>query len=313
MGLIKKPSEIAPKSTISVLVYGEPGIGKTTIACSAPNPVLFDYDGGVQRINGAHQVPTLQPTSWEDTNAAIEEIEREMPEVQTIVIDTAGKMLTFMEDYIKVKNPKMKQFDGSLSIKGFGVRKQMFVDFINRLSMMGKNVIFVAHEKEEKRGDEWVKRPEIGGSSAADLIKELDLVGYMRAIGKQRTIAFNPTENYYAKNTCSLPEIEALPVTVDENGEAVGTNNYFSLVVDKYNAFQLAKQKKTADYAELMDVIEGMITECKDADTLNEVLGKIGNIEHIYNSKLIAGRMLNKKASELGLKFDKLTKHYVNA
>ncbi len=313
MGLIKKPSEIAPKSTISVLVYGEPGIGKTTIACSAPNPVLFDYDGGVQRINGAHQVPTLQPTSWEDTNAAIEEIEREMPEVQTIVIDTAGKMLTFMEDYIKVKNPKMKQFDGSLSIKGFGVRKQMFVDFINRLSMMGKNVIFVAHEKEEKRGDEWVKRPEIGGSSAADLIKELDLVGYMRAIGKQRTIAFNPTENYYAKNTCSLPEIEALPVTVDENGEAVGTNNYFSLVVDKYNAFQLAKQKKTADYAELMDVIEGMITECKDADTLNEVLGKIGNIEHIYNSKLIAGRMLNKKASELGFKFDKLTKQYVNA
>lgn len=313
MGLIKKPSEIAPKSTISVLVYGEPGIGKTTIACSAPNPVLFDYDGGVQRINGAHQVPTLQPTSWEDTNAAIEEIEREMPEVQTIVIDTAGKMLTFMEDYIKVKNPKMKQFDGSLSIKGFGVRKQMFVDFINRLSMMGKNVIFVAHEKEEKRGDEWVKRPEIGGSSAADLIKELDLVGYMRAIGKQRTIAFNPTENYYAKNTCSLPEIEALPVTVDENGEAVGTNNYFSLVVDKYNAFQLAKQKKTADYAELMDVIGGMITECKDADTLNEVLGKLGNIEHIYNSKLIAGRMLNKKASELGFKFDKLTKHYVNA
>lgn len=313
MGLIKKPSEIAPKSTISVLVYGEPGIGKTTIACSAPNPVLFDYDGGVQRINGAHQVPTLQPTSWEDTNAAIEEIEREMPEVQTIVIDTAGKMLTFMEDYIKVKNPKMKQFDGSLSIKGFGVRKQMFVDFINRLSMMGKNVIFVAHEKEEKRGDEWVKRPEIGGSSAADLIKELDLVGYMRAIGKQRTIAFNPTENYYAKNTCSLPEIEALPVTVDENGEAVGTNNYFSLVVDKYNAFQLAKQKKTADYAELMDVIQGMITECKDADTLNEVLGKIGNIEHIYNSKLIAGRMLNKKASELGFKFDKLTKQYVNA
>lgn len=313
MGLIKKPSEIAPKSTISVLVYGEPGIGKTTIACSAPNPVLFDYDGGVQRINGAHQVPTLQPTSWEDTNAAIEEIEREMPEVQTIVIDTAGKMLTFMEDYIKVNNPKMKQFDGSLSIKGFGVRKQMFVDFINRLSMMGKNVIFVAHEKEEKRGDEWVKRPEIGGSSAADLIKELDLVGYMRAIGKQRTIAFNPTENYYAKNTCSLPEIEALPVTVDENGEAVGTNNYFSMVVDKYNAFQLAKQKKTADYAELMDVIEGMITECKDADTLNEVLAKICNIEHIYNSKLIAGRMLNKKASELGFKFDKLTKQYVNA
>lgn len=49
---------------------------------------------------------------------------------------------------------------------------------------MGKSVIFVAHEREEKVGDEKQIRPEIGGSSAGDLIKELDLVGYMEAIGK---------------------------------------------------------------------------------------------------------------------------------
>lgn len=313
MGLIKKPSEIAPKGTISVLVYGEPGIGKTTIACSAPNPVLYDFDGGVQRINGAHQVPTVQISCWEDVNAATEEIDREMPWVQTLIIDTAGKMLDYMSAYIIKNNPKMKKFDGSLSLQGYGVRKQMFVDFINRLAISGKNVIFVAHEKEEKRGEEWVKRPEIGGSSAADLIKELDLVGYMRAIGKQRTIAFNPTEAYYAKNTCSLPEVEAIPIVVDDKGEAVGTNNYFSLVVDRYNQYQIAKQQKTAEYAELMEVIEGMIAACTDVETLNEVVAKLGNIEHIYNSKLITGRLLNKKAAELGFKYDKLTKAYVNA
>lgn len=313
MGLIKKPSEIAPKSTITVLVYGEPGIGKTTIACSAPNAVLFDYDGGVQRINGAHQVPTLQPTSWEDTAAAIEEIEREMPEVQTIVIDTAGKMLDYMTAFIIKHNPKMKKFDGSLALQGYGLRKQMFTDFINKLAISGKNVIFVAHEKEEKRGEEWVKRPEIGGSSAADLIKELDLVGYMRAIGKQRTIAFNPTEAYYAKNTCSLPEVEVIPVVVDENGQAIGQNAYFTKVIEKYNSYQLDKQKKTAEYAELMDVIVAMIDECTDADTLNEVKDKLAKVEHIYNSKLVAGRKLNDKAKELGFKYDKLTNSYVNA
>lgn len=313
MGLIKKPSEIAPKSTITVLVYGEPGIGKTTIACSAPNAVLFDYDGGVQRINGAHQVPTLQPTSWEDTAEAIEEIEREMPEVQTIVIDTAGKMLDYMTAFIIKHNPKMKKFDGSLALQGYGLRKQMFTDFINKLAISGKNVIFVAHEKEEKRGEEWVKRPEIGGSSAADLIKELDLVGYMRAIGKQRTIAFNPTEAYYAKNTCSLPEVEVIPVVVDENGQAVGQNAYFTKVIEKYNSYQLDKQKKTAEYAELMDVICEMINACTDAETLNEVKDKLANVEHIYNSKLVAGRKLNDKAKELGFKYDKLTNSYVNA
>lgn len=107
--------------------------------------------------------------------------------------------------------------------------------------------------------------------------------------------------------------MEAIPIVVDDKGEAVGTNNYFSLVVDRYNQYQLAKQKKTADYAELMDVIKGMVAECTDVETLNEVVAKLGNIEHIYNSKLIAGRLLNKKATELGFKYDKLTKAYVNA
>ena len=175
MGIIKRPSELSVKNTLSVLIYGQPGIGKTTFGVSAPNAVLFDYDGGVQRINGAHQVATLQPTSWEDTALALTEIQNEMPEVQTIVIDTVGKMLDYMSAYIIKNDAKMAMRDGSLSLKGYGVRKQMFVNFIKQLAIMGKNVVFVAHEREERRGEETFKRPEIGGSSANDLIKELDL------------------------------------------------------------------------------------------------------------------------------------------
>ena len=77
MGIIKKPSEIEPKATISILIYGQPGLGKTTLGCSAPSPVLFDYDGGVQRVNAAHQVPTVQIRSWEDTITAMNEIREE--------------------------------------------------------------------------------------------------------------------------------------------------------------------------------------------------------------------------------------------
>lgn len=204
MGMIKRPSELSVKATLSVLIYGQPGIGKTTFGVSAPDAVLFDYDGGVQRINGAHQVATLQPTSWEDTNIALQEIQNEMPEIKTIVIDTVGKMLDYMSAYIIKTDPKMAMRDGSLSLKGYGVRKQMFINFIKQLALMGKNVVFIAHEREERRGEETFKRPEIGGSSANDLIKELDLVGYMYAVGKERVITFDPAEYYYAKNTCNL-------------------------------------------------------------------------------------------------------------
>ena len=36
----------------------------------------------------------------------------EIAEYKTIVIDTAGKMLSFMDKYIMKNNPKMKKADG---------------------------------------------------------------------------------------------------------------------------------------------------------------------------------------------------------
>lgn len=310
MSLIKKPSEIEIKQTLSALIYGQPGIGKTTLGCSAPSAVLFDYDGGVQRINGAHQVPTVQIKDWDETNEALKEIEEEMPECQTIVIDTVGKMLDFMSASIIKNDPKMAMRDGSLSLKGYGVRKTMFVNFLKRVSGMGKNVIFIAHEKEEKRGEETVKRPEVGGSSANDLVKELDLVGYMQAIGKERTITFDPNESYYAKNTCNLPPLIKIPVVVDENGIAKGDNNFFNSVIEAYKETQTQNKNATSEYEDLMELIRGYIDDADSAETVNELVEKIPTMQHVFNSKMLASKMLNDKAMKLGLKFNKQTKRY---
>lgn len=309
MGLIKKPSELSVKGTLSVLIYGQPGIGKTTFGVSAPDAVLFDYDGGVQRINGAHQVPTLQPTSWEDTNAALKEIAEEMPEVKTIVIDTVGKMLDFMSAYIIKNDPKMGMRDGSLSLKGYGVRKTMFVNFIKNLALMGKNVVFIAHEREDKRNETIIKRPEIGGSSQGDLIKELDLVGYMSAYGKDRVISFDPHEEYYAKNTCNLPAAIKIPVVVDEQGN--GTSNVaFANIVKSYKAAQEKRQEQTAEYEALLDVITGKVDAAVDAASLNEAMREVFGYEHIYDSLLRAQKAVARKGAELKLTYNKTKKCY---
>ena len=309
MSMIKKPSELSVKATLSVLIYGQPGIGKTTLGVSAPDAVLFDYDGGVQRINGAHQVPTLQPASWEDTNLALKEIQEEMPEVKTIVIDTVGKMLDFMSAYIIKNDPKMAMRDGSLSLKGYGVRKTMFVNFIKQLAVMGKNVVFVAHEREERRGEETFKRPEIGGSSANDLIKELDLVGYMYAIGKERVITFDPAEYYYAKNTCNLPAAIKLPVVVKEDGTALG-NVAFTNIVKSYKDAQAKKQETTGRYEMLLDLITSTVEEATDCASLNEAMKTVFGYEHIYDSLLRAQKAVAKKGNELKLVYNKSKKQY---
>lgn len=309
MGMIKKPSELSVKDTLSVLIYGQPGIGKTTFGVSAPDAVLFDYDGGVQRINGAHQVPTLQPTSWEDTNLALQEIQNEMPEIKTIVIDTVGKMLDYMSAYIIKTDPKMAMRDGSLSLKGYGVRKQMFVNFIKQLSLMGKNVIFIAHEREDKRNETIIKRPEIGGSSQGDLIKELDLVGYMSAYGKDRVITFDPHEEYYAKNTCNLPAAIKLPVVVDESGKG-SSNVAFSNIVAQYKVAQEKRQDTTARYEMLLGLIDETMSAVVDVESLNEAMAKLFAMEQIYDSFLRAQRAVANKGKELGLTYNKIAKRY---
>lgn len=311
MGIIKKPGELAPKKTLSMLIYGQPGIGKSTLGCSAPSAVLFDYDGGAHRINALHQIPTVQIQSWEDTATALAEIDKEMPECRSIVIDTAGKMLDYMAASIIRNDSKMGQRDGSLSLKGYGVRKNMFINFLRQVSTMGRNIIFIAHEREEKRGDETTKRPEIGGSSANDLIKELDLVGYMQAIGKDRTIAYDPNEAYYAKNTCNLPAIEKLPVLVDAKGNATGENDYLCGVIDKFLERQKETQELTSEYEDLVATVGAAIDDSTTLEEINELTEKIPAMQHIYNSKMVLADRLNRRAKALGLKLDKLTKKYI--
>lgn len=309
MGLIKMPSELEVKKTISILIYGEPGIGKTTLGVSAPNAVLFDYDGGVQRINGAHRVPTLQVSSWEQTQEAIDEINKELPQTQTIVIDTVGKMLDYMSAAIIKNDPKMAQRDGSLSLKGYGVRKNMFVNFIKQLAISGRNVVFIAHEREERRGEETYKRPEIGGSSANDLIKELDLVGYMHAIGKKRTITFDPEEHYYAKNTCNLaPDIE-VPANIDAQGNPTLANDFLCKIIAANEDAQKRNLEKTGEYEKLIAQIKADIAALNDAAGVNayvEVCKQMAaENKHIFNSKMVQRNALQARINELKLVFNK--------
>lgn len=307
--LIRKPSELEAKQTITMLVYGQPGVGKTTLAVSAPDAVLFDYDDGVQRINGAHQTLTVQIRSWEDTSEALDEIVASYPDVKTIVIDTVGKMLDFMSEYIVRNNSRMKKSDGTLSLQGYGLRKSMFIDFIKKTAVLGKNIIFVAHEKEEKRGDDTVKRPDIGGSSANDLVKELDLVGYMQMLGKDRTIAFNPTEAYYAKNTCNLPAVTKIPLVVDETGMAVGDNNFVRRVLATYKKTQAVTQEETRKYDALVENIRTAVAAAGTAEELNKVLDSIAKTQ-VYNSKMVGEKMAAQRAKALGLNFNAVDGRY---
>lgn len=307
MSLFKKPNELSVNPTIKMLIYGQPGIGKTSLALSAPRPVLLDFDGGIHRVNGAFQCPTLQVLSWDEVLMALKE---DLSDFETIVVDTAGKMLDYMSAYIIKNESKYGKRDGSLSLQGYGVRKNMFIQFLKQVSMLNKNLVVVAHEKEEKDGEVRIVRPEMGGSSAGDLIKELDLVGYMQAVGEDRTIFWTPQEKFYAKNTCNLPPAHKIPSIIDINGSITGQNSFLTNVFNSYYDYLKVQSNIKNDYQAIIEQVLNDIEKVTDATTANSVKDKILAYNHVWDSRIRTAKMLNDKCKKLGLNFNQATKSY---
>ena len=68
MSLIRKSTELSIPTNVKMMLYGQAGFGKTTVALSAPSPLLLDFDNGVKRVNDSHLqgVDIVQVTSLND-------------------------------------------------------------------------------------------------------------------------------------------------------------------------------------------------------------------------------------------------------
>lgn len=301
--LIKSPQEIVVNPTIQMLIYGQAGVGKTTLALSAPAPLLIDTDGGVSRVNPGHRCDTVQVTDYQEV---LDVLNEDLSKYQTIIIDTGGKLLDLMGVYLVRRNSKLAKRNGALTMDGFGERKAEFKRFCRLIRTLGKHIIFVAHRETKKDHDDNVRYvPIFGGSSYDDLVTDLDLVGYVEAYGRQRVITFDPTDKNDGKNTVNMPATVELPAVVDKAGIAAA-NDFVTVHVIEAFRHRLEEQAKLNElFAEAMEVVKASIECVTDADTANEVAAKLKKMEHVGNSKIYASRLLRDKCRDLGLTFNK--------
>lgn len=306
MSLIKKAAELTIPQNIKMMVYGQAGTGKTTLALSAPKPLLLDFDNGVKRVNLSHleNVDIVQIASWQDIQSVLNE---DLSCYKTIVVDTIGKMMDFIISYkCGTRQPQIRDWSGI---------NQEFQSFVRSISMLNKNIVFVAHRDTRKEGDETVFIPSLREKNYNSIVTELDLLGYieMRSEnGKQkRTITFDPTSRNDGKNTCNLPSAMELPVTVDDKGNAVGTNDFIQTkVIHPYLTMLEAKKAEKAKYDAVIEEIKINIEQITDAISANDFVSRINEFEHIGNSLLVAKSLFAKKVRELELSYDKETKKY---
>lgn len=310
--LIRKPSELVINPKIKILIYGQSGIGKTTLALSiSKNPLLFDFDQGINRVDFKvlGNTSTVQVSSYKDFLDVINN--EDLTPFDAVIFDTGGKMLDFMSEYIIQSDYKLKNKNGMLTLQGYGVRKGEFLAICKRINTMGKDVVFVAQRETKTEGEETRYIPQFGGSNYDALVTELDVVGYLEANGRVRTITFDPTSKNDGKNTCNLPSVINIPELFNENGEKIRENTFLKeKVIDAYIT-KLNEWKKEGDsFNNLMAKIYAEIALITDADSVNSFVKRIDEFNHIQTSKLLAGKKLNAKAKALNLVYNKETSLY---
>jgi len=311
MSLIRKKSELVYRPKIKMLIYGSAGAGKTTLALSAPKPLLLDCDNGVHRVNYDHQTDTLQVESYPQVLEVL--TKEDLTPYETIVIDTGGKLLDFMAEYIIANNPKMGKANGTLTLQGFGARKVEFQAFCKLVSSLNKHLVFVAHRKSQTENDDKVRYvPLFGGSNYDDLVTELDLVGYLELDGRRRVITFDPTDRNDGKNTCNLPAMIELPVTVDEAGHGLENTFITEGVIKPYCERIAAIQEQGRKYDKLIADFAQGVEKANTPEEVNGLIAVLKTMEHIGTSEVKCKTMIADRAKKLGFVYDKAKKGYVS-
>jgi hypothetical protein len=277
----------------------------STLALSSVNPVCIDVDRGMYRVEKRYQAPSLQVESYQQVLDFLNS--DELDGFNTIVIDTLGKLVDCMGEYVAKNNPKYRQSNGQLTQQGWGQIKIEFRALIKLINGKNKSVIFVAHESEEKEGDVTKKRPDVSGSTRKDIVKELDFMGYMEMSGNKRTISFTPSGAYYAKNSMGLDSVIEVP------GIQAANSFIRDVVVSAIKARREQDEAQAGPYDELLKTIDGIVSGAQDIEALNEAYRKLSALETVWDSKLYAKSKISEAAKALNAKWDKPANRFVVA
>lgn len=309
MSLIRKSTELTIPSTVKMMIYGQAGMGKSTLALSAPAPLLLDFDNGVKRINMVHLdgVDTVQVSTWQDVQMVLQE---NLSAYRTIVVDTIGKMMDYIISY--------KCGNRQPSIKDWSGINAEFAWFTQALSRLNKHVVFVAHRDTRKEGDDTVFIPSLREKTYNSIVTELDLLGYLEMKSDKgvvkRTITFDPTNRNDGKNTCNLPSVMEVPTILDRAGNPTAPNRFVTdRIINPYLTMLAVKEEERKKYDEVVTLIREQVEEITDAASANDFASRINDFAHVGSSKNLARSLFAAKVKELGLKYDSEAKTYSDA
>jgi len=222
--LITKTTPGPPK----MIVYGQPGIGKTTFAASA-GAVLIDCENGAGAVPGLKRTPYLQ--SWPQMRQWLVELATTPPkDMAALAIDTIDWMTQRIVEHVVIDLDGKAQGEitntlGSAHGGYFKAREIVqnivyrdLLPMLNAVANNGVPIILLAHAANTKittpEGfDMRLATPDLPQWIAPPFIEWADAVLYATRSGDTRTLMTEGTNVVLAKNRYSLPA--ELPLSWD--------------------------------------------------------------------------------------------------
>ena len=189
---IQYTSQMTAPSLVLCL-YGQGGVGKSTLSATAPDPIILDSEEGVKAFRARDiDIPFIAIKSWNDVQEAWGLISKS-EDYKTVVIDPVDVFVTLLIEDVSGA--------GSMTLQKWGLVKNRMRKFIWAVKSSGKHVVFVAHEGEVQDEDKLIRSPKLAANLSGELIDLCDVVGHLRiGEGDVRELLVQPMEKYKAKD-----------------------------------------------------------------------------------------------------------------
>jgi hypothetical protein len=278
---------------LNMVIYGPPGLGKTSLAFTAEAPLLLDFDRGSHRAVNRKDV--VQVDTWGDVANITAD---DLAPFKTVIVDTAGRALDAITADIIKTDPKGHK-NGALTLPGYGVLKTRFTTFLRVLNSFGKDVILIAHMDEQRNGDDLIERLDVQGGSKGEIYKAADAMGRLSMVNGKLLLRFSPSDAAFGKNPGQLPALDV------PNFSSPEFDGFLGRVISdtKARLNELSEEQKAA--VEEQRWFAEHLPKVDSAEKLNGLLGRAAKAGKASKA------LVNSRAKELGLTFDTEAKVYV--
>ena len=307
--MIRQPTEIhETEKKIRMLIAGYPGIGKSTLSLSAPNPLHIDVDFGIDRIEPRYRKSFIQPGSYQEI---LDDLTSDnVRDFDTLVFDTGGKLISLMSLWAIRKDAKNGKRDGSLSLQGYGFVGREFIRLMDYCFYeLKKHIVIVFHATEEKDGDSTRLRIKVEGQTKNNVWEPMDLGGFVEMMGDDRTIGFYNCESYFAKGTRGISGVHRIPALTPDR-----PNDFLTRLFEEYNHIAARENEQTAQqqalYQAAMEEGKAVVAGIVDGGSANAAAAKMKNIRHALTSDREIREAFRARIAELKLTYDKEAKLY---